>query len=373
MIPLSRPYFGEEEFKAVAEVLRSGWVAHGPKNEEFEEEFRKYLGVKQAISLNSCTSALQLAIEASGLKGEIIVPSFTFVASANAIVKAGCKPVFADIEYDTCNIDPRDVERKITEKTVGIMPVHFAGQSCRMDEMVEIAEKNDLMIIEDSAEAIGAEYKGKKTGTFGIGCFSFWATKNMTTGEGGMLTTNDDELAEKVRILRGHGNPTTTWEREGKKMPWIRDCIMPGYNFRMSNILAAIGVVQLKKLEKMNERRRELAKYYDKHLDFDKIDKPVELKECKHVYQMYTIKVKDVDRDEFIFKLRERGVGASVHFDPPVHLCTYYRSLYKDKLPVTEKVSKSIVTLPLYPGMSREEQDEVISAIEDVLKALKSK
>jgi perosamine synthetase len=193
----------------------------------------------------------------------------------------------------------------------------------------------------------------------------------MTTGEGGMLTTDDDELAEKVRLLRGHGNPTTTWEREGKKMPWKRDCVLPGYNFRMSNILAAIGVVQLKKLDKMNEMRRKLAKYYDKNLDFDEIDKPVELKECKHVYQMYTIKVKGIDRDEFVLKLREKGIGASVHFDPPVHLTSYYRERYKVSLPITERVSRTIVTLPLYPGMTHEEQDRVIQAIEETIKELK--
>jgi len=369
MIPLCIPYIGEEEIKAVAEVLQTGWVAHGPKNEELEKEFAKYLGVKHAVSFNSCTSALQVAIQASGLKGEIIVPSFTFVASANAIINAGCKPVFVDIEYDSCNIDPTKIEDKVTAKTEGIMPVHFAGQSCKMEEIMEIAEKHNLVVIEDSAEAIGAEYKGKKTGTFGIGCFSFWATKNMTTGEGGMLTTNDDELAEKVTELRGHGNPTTTLEREGMKMPWKRDCVIPGYNFRMSNILAAIGLVQLKKLEKMNELRREHARYYDKHLDFDGIEKPVEQGECKHVYQMYTIKVKGVDRDKFVFRLRERGIGASVHFDPPAHLCTYYRNNYgNEELPVTEKVAKSIVTLPMYPGMKREEQDKVISAVEDTLK-----
>lgn len=371
MIPLCIPYIGEEEIKAVAEVLQSGWMAHGPKNEELEKDFAKYLGVKHAISLNSCTSALQLAIQASGLKGEIIVPSFTFAASANAILNAGCKPIFVDIDYDTCNIDPSKIEEKITDKTVGIMPVHFAGQSCKMDEILKIAEKYELVVIEDSAEAIGSEYKGQKTGTFGIGCFSFWATKNMTTGEGGMLTTNDYELAERVRELRGHGNPTTTLEREGMKMPWIRDCVVPGYNFRMSNVLAAVGVVQLKKIEKMNELRRRHAKYYDKHLDFEDVDKPVELRMCKHTYQMYTIKVKNTDRDKFVFKLREKGIGASVHFDPPVHHTTFYKKHYNEVLAVTEKVSKFIVTLPLYPGMSEEDLDKVIFAVEDALKAIR--
>lgn len=372
MIPLSVPYISKEEIEVAIEVLQSGWIAHGQKNEELERNFAKYQGVKYAVLFNSCASALQIAIQASNLKGEIITPSFTFVASTNAIINGGCKPVFIDVDYDTCNMDSSKIEDKITDKTVGIMPVHFAGQSCKMDEIMEIARKHDLVVIEDSAEAIGAEYRGKRTGTFGIGCFSFWATKNMTTGEGGILTTNDENLAERASVLRGHGNPTTTLEREGMKIPWKRDCVIAGYNFRMSNILAGIGVIQLRKLEKMNNLRREHANYYNNHLKSDEIEKPVELKECRHVYQMYTIKVKNVDRDRFVFQLRKKGIGASVHFDPPVHLCTYYQFEHgNEELPVTEKISKSIVTLPMYPQLTRKQLDTVISSVEEVVKTCK--
>lgn len=371
MIPLSKPSLDDEELNAVKEVLDSGWVAHGPKNEQFEKDFASYIGVKHAVTLNSCTSALQLAIQGEKLNGEIILPSFTFVASANAIITAGCRPVFADIESDTCCIDPEKIKPLINDRTVGIMPVHFAGQSCNMKQIMEIAEENNLKIIEDSAEAIGSEHYGKKTGIFGIGCFSFWATKNMTTGEGGMLTTNSDEVAERVRALKAHGIPTTTWHREQERRPWLRDAVMAGYNFRMSDILAAIGVVQLKKLDKMNEARRKHATYLNKHLDFEEVELPVETEGNKHVYQMYTVKVK-VDRSDFVLGLRKKGIGATVHFDPPVHLQAFYRNP-KIKLHVTEKVSEAIVTLPMYPQLTTDELDKVVSAVGDVLREIRGK
>jgi perosamine synthetase len=376
VIPLCIPNIGDEEIKRVGKVLRSGWLAHGPQNKELEEKFAEYIGVEHAVALNSCTSALQLAIQALDLRGEIIVPSFTFVASANAIVTAGCEPVFAEIDYDTCNIDPSKIEEKITEKTVGIMPVHFAGQSCKMDEITEIAEKHELVVIEDSAECIGGEYKGKKTGAFGIGCFSFFPTNNITPGEGGMLTTDDGDLAEKVNIYKGHGISSTTWSRERDKKPWIRAAILPGYNYRMSDVLAAIGVEQLKKLDVMNELRRKHARYLNKELgNFEDIETPEELKECRHVYQMYTIKLrKSIDRTEFISKMRELGIGVSVHFDPPVHLQPYYVETFGYKngdFPVTEDVSERIITLPMYPQLKKEQLDEMVSSIHTVLGGLR--
>ena len=367
MIPLGRPCIDEKEILAVKEVLESGWLAHGPKNAQFEKDFAEYIGAKAAVSLNSCTSALHLAIQAQNLKGEVILPSFTFVASANSVVTAGCKPVLVDIEYDTRNIDPVKIRENITDKTVGIMPVHYAGQSCNMDEIEEIAKEHDLVIIEDSAEAIGAEYKGKKTGNFGIGCFSFFPTKNMTTGEGGMLTTNDEELAEKVRTLRGHGISSSTWSREKEKRPWYRAAIDAGFNFRLCDVLAAIGLEQLKKLDEMNKLRRKHAKYLTERLDFENIKTPMELEDCKHVFQMYTITVEGVDRTKFVLGLKEKGIGASVHFDPPVHQTPYYMGRGGD-LPVTERLAESIVTLPMYPQLSKEDLDMIISSIEEVLK-----
>lgn len=370
MIPLSIPFITQDELKAIKEVLDSGWLVEGPKNREFEEEFAKFIGVGSAVTLNSCTSALFLAIKALNITGEVILPSFTFVASTNAVVTAGARPVFADVDYETCNINPDDVEKRITEKTQAIMPVHFGGQAADMDALVGIAKKYNLCLIEDSAETIGGEYNGKKTGSFGIGCFSFFPTKNMTTGEGGMLTTDDNSLAEKARTLAGHGISGGAYERKEEKRPWFRVADMPGYNFRMSNILAAIGVEQLKKIDRMNDLRRQHAQYLTEHLSQLGLDLPTEANNCKHVYQMYNIKIKK-GRDEFVLKLRERGVGASVHFDPPVHLHPYYMEKFGCKrgdLPVTERLSESILTLPLYPTMKKNDLDTIISVVRGILK-----
>jgi len=369
-IPLSKTYLNKKELLAVKKVLDSGWLTHGPKNQEFEEMFAKYIGTKYAISLNSCASALFAVIKALEITGEIILPSFTFTASANAIVTAGAKPVFADIDYQTNNINPKEIERKITAKTQAIMPVHFAGQSCQMDKIIEIAKKRDLYIIEDSAEAIGAEYNKKRTGSFGIGCFSFYPSKNLATGEGGMITTNNEKLVKKIRTLMGHGIPKMTDQRLKEKKPWYRSAIMAGYNFRMSNILATIGVEQMKKINKMNLLRRKNANYLNQKLrDIKQIELPIELPKAKHVYQMYTFKLKKGNRNTLVKKLKQKGIEASVHFDPPVHLQSYYRKKYLTKnLPVTEKVSKSIITLPMFPQITKKELDFIILNIKKILK-----
>ena len=249
------------------------------------------------------------------------------------------------------------------------MPVHFAGQAAEMDEILKIAKEHNLHVIEDSAEAIGAEYHGKKAGSFSAACFSFFPTKNMTTGEGGMFTSNDEELAERVKTLASHGISNGAYKRKQEKRPWLRAATEAGYNFRMSNILAAVGVEQLKKIDKMNDSRREHAKYLTKNLMGLDIDLPTEYDHCKHVYQMYTVKVKK-NRDDFVLKLREKGVGASVHFDPPVHRQPYYVNHYPCRfgdLPVTEKLSKSIVTLPLYPTMNKSDLDLVIASVKESL------
>ncbi len=370
MIPLCPPNVGDEELQAVKEVLNSGWLAEGPKNKEFEEQFAKYIGVTEAVTLNSCTAALFLAVKGLGIKGEVILPSFTFVASANAIVTAGATPVFAEVEYDTCNVDAADIERRITPRTEAIMPVHFGGQAVDMDAIMNIAAKHKLAVIEDSAETIGGTFKNKKTGAFATGCFSFFPTKNMTTGEGGMLTTNDHQLAEKVRALAGHGISKSTLQREKEKKPWLRSAMYAGYNFRLSNILAAIGVEQLKKLDAMNRMRREHAAYLSKGLaGVAGIELPVEKQDRLHVYQMYTIKVKK-NRDEIVLKLREKGIGASVHFDPPVHLQAFYQENYgikKGDFPITERIADSIITLPMYPTMKQSDLDFIVETVKNIV------
>ena len=370
-IPLCIPYTGQDEIDAVSEVIRSGWYAHGPKNHEFEEGFAAYLGVKHAFSMNSCTSALHLAVEGLGITGEVILPSFTFVASANAVVTGGARPVFADICEDTCNIAPASIERMITSETEAIMPVHYGGQSADMTAIMEIAAKNGLHVIEDSAETIGGTHHGRLAGSFATGCFSFYPTKNMTTGEGGMLTTNDDELAGKVKALLAHGIDKSTYEREDAEKSWYRSASRIGYNFRLSNILAAIGVEQLKKLPEMNQMRREVAERLTAALtEIPEIKAPEERPENRHVYQMYTVRVaKGVDRDEFVRGLNARGIGASIHFFPPVHhMKPYAGSEYRrDEMPVTEKVIREIVTLPMYPQMGSEDLDYMVESIKSTL------
>jgi len=370
-VPLCVPDITDDDVARVVEVLHSGWLTHGPFNKQFEKDFAQYMGVKHAVSMNSCASALHLALLALGVKGEVIIPSFTWVATANAVITAGATPVFADILYDSCNISPEAIEAAITPRTEAIMPVHYGGQSCDMDAIMAIAQRNGLAVIEDSAETIGGEYRGKKAGTFGIGCYSFYPTKNMTTGEGGIVVSNDAVFSDRIRTYLGHGISSNALDREKAERPWLRAAILPGYNFRLSNIQAALGIGQLARLDDMNSKRREHAAWYNEHLSkFQELDLPVEADGCLHVYQMYTIKLKGVDRTAFLAKLRRCGVGASVHFDPPVHKQPYYTdllSLRRSNLPITEKVSASIVSLPIYPTITLKQLEFVVGCIEGAL------
>lgn len=365
-IPLCIANIDQSEIDAVAEVLQSGWLAHGPKVKEFEENFAELIGVKYALAMNSCTSALELSLQCIEKKGEVLLPSFTFVASANAVITTGHHPVFVDIDPLTRNIDIEDAKSKLSNDTVAIMPVHWGGLSCEMDEIMDLSRRHGLMVIEDSAETLGGKYKGEYTGSFGIGCFSFYPTKNLTTGEGGMLTTNDDDLAHLISMYRAHGISGSAYDREKLKQPWERKAQVAGFNYRMCDILAAVGVVQLSKLEAMNRKRREHAEYLNYRLPTDYLSTPFAPEYSEHVYQMYTIILKEgVDRPKFINSLRERGVMASVHFDPPVHHHYFYKNLIPDQknLPNTEKVSSRIVTLPMYPGLERADLDYMIDCV----------
>jgi len=365
-IPLGKAMIGREEEKAVIETLRSGWLIHGPKNEELEDNFAKLLSVKYAITVNSCASALFLAIKAQDITGEVILPSFTFAASANAIESAGATPVFADSEFETLNIDPKSIEELINKKTEAIMPVHIAGLTCDMDPILKLASEHKLAVIEDSAETIGGTYKTKQAGSMGVGCFSFYPTKNMTTGEGGMLTTNDEDVARKVRTLMAHGISKDTHARLADGRSGLRAAVLPGYNMRMSNLLAAIGVEQFKKLNKMNVLRRKHANYLTKALRALPVHTPVEPKGYTHVYQMYIIKV-DERRDELLAYLKEHGIGVTVFSDPLVHEHPYYAEAYgkryKNKLPVAQKLARTNIILPMYPEMTKVELDYMIDTI----------
>ncbi len=374
-IPLSKPYIDEEDISAVVEALKSGWLTAGPRVKMFEERFAEYIGTKYAVALNSCTAALDLALKVIGVRegDEVAVPSFTFSATVNAVLYQRAKPVFIDIDEETFNMDPNDLQEKVSRKTKAVIPVHIAGNPCNMKAIMEIAKDYKLFVIEDAAEALGAKYYGKKVGSFGIGCFSFYPTKNITTGEGGMLTTDDLEVARKATILRGHGMATQTWEREASRKPWERIQVMLGHNFRMTDFQAALGLSQLRKLDLLNERRRKIAQIYNEKLPSLGIYPQKEELGGFHVYQMYVAKIADdlnIDRDSFVLRLRKRKISVSVHFDPPVHLMPYYQETLKTTegmLPVTERVSKSIITLPMYPSLEERQAKTVLENIDSLL------
>ena len=368
-VPLCRASLGAEELELVAEVLRSGWLAHGPMNKRFEELFAAFLGVRHAVTMNSCTSALELAVKGLGLGGEVILPSFTFVASANALVTTGCTPVFVDVDHATRNVTAQAIEAAITPRTEAVLVVHYAGLSCDMDAIAEVAGRHGLAIIEDSAETIGGTCRGRVAGSLGVGCFSFFPTKNITTGEGGMLTTNDDALAARVRALCAHGISKDTLDRQAQARPWRRDASLAGHNYRLSNILAALGVAQMGKVGRLNASRRALAALYAAQLADAPLGLPVEPEGFEHVYQMYTVTVPGARRDEVLTARRGNGVEASVHFDPPVHLHAYYREHFPAAapLPVTEDLAASIMTLPMFPDMTPEQVETVCARLREAL------
>ncbi|MAF13884.1 MAG: spore coat polysaccharide biosynthesis protein SpsC [Parcubacteria group bacterium] len=356
-ISLSKPAISNAELKAAQSVLKSGWLTDGPKNEQFEHSFAKYVGTKHAQTINSCASALFIVLKALNIKGEVIIPSFTFVATANAVMAAGAKPVFADIDFESGNVTADTIKPLITSRTEAIMPVHFAGQSCQMDPIIKLCRKHKLVLIEDSAEAIGSTYKNKKTGSFGIGCFSFFPTKNITTGEGGMITTNDKNLKQTIKTMISHGIAKNTKTRYN----WQREAVVAGFNLRMSNVLAAIGLEQLKKLNKLNNLRRQHARYLTAGLDKQIVIPPSAKQFCKHVYQMYTVKVDPKIRNRLVEKLKKVGIGASVHFSPPVHQQKFYKKFAHQNLKNTDKLANSILTLPMYPDLKIKELDYIIN------------
>lgn len=373
-IPFSSPLISEDAIAEVADILRSGWLTTGPKTKKFEEEFAQYVGSEYAVAVNSCTAALHLALvaaESISPGDEVITTPFTFIATANVILHVGAKPVFVDIRPDTFNIDVEKIEAAITPRTKVIMPVHYAGQPCEMDEIMEIARKYNLLVIEDAAHAVATEYKEKKVGAIGdVTCFSFYATKNLVTGEGGMVTTDDEELAEKIRILSLHGMSKDAWKRYTTAGSWYYEVIYPGYKCNMTDIQASLGLQQLKELGIFQKRREEIAKAYNEaFFDLDAIESPFVKPDVKHAWHLYVIKIVPekfkLDRDQFIEALKAEKIGTSVHFIP-VHLHPYYRETFGFKrgdFPVTEKTYERVISLPLYPKMSDEDIEDVIEAV----------
>ena len=365
-VPLCKPEVGEEEIAAIREVFSEGSLSHGPKVGAFETAFAKLIGVKQAVAMNSWTSASFLVcsyIRERFGEGEVIIPSYTFVASANTVVSGGLTPVFAEVDWATHEVTVETLEPLVSARTRAIMVVHFAGRPCNMPAIMAFARARNLFVIEDSAECLGAAVGGRQAGAYATGIYSFYATKNITTGEGGMVTTDDTDLADWLRVRMAHGVRKGSYSRDGVSQGWYRNAIAAGHNFRLSNFQAAMGLVQLSKLDGMNRRRHEVARAYDQELaGIAGVERPEVLPVGEHSFQMYAIKVPADKRDRVLIGLQEAGVGASVHFDPPVHWQTAYSSP-PVSLPVTEKLARSVITLPISSVQTPEQTRFVIDTL----------
>lgn len=367
-IPLYRPYFDSNELQEIKKVLDSGWVSMGPEVKDFEDKISKYLGVKYAVAVSSCTSALHLALLCLGIKkgDEVLVADFTFPATGHAVLYCGAKPVFVDIDPRTYNIDSDLIDRCITKKTKVIIPVHTFGQPAEMDEIIRIAEEHDLRVIEDAACALGAKYKGKYAGTLAdVGCFSFHARKCITTGEGGMAVTNDKNLADNMRDLSVFGM-TSAWDREKSDKFIVPEFTRLGYNYKMSDITAAVGVAQLKKLNKVIKRKREIAKYWDEKLqEIEFIEPPYVSKNVEHVYQGYVALVdKRLNRNKIIEELMKKGVQTNIGTYAS-HTHSVYNS--RDKCPNSLEIFNRALALPLYYTLNEGDIDRVTSLIKKAL------
>ena len=373
-VPVARPSFGAAEEQAVLEVLRSGWVSQGPRVSEFERRFAQFVGAREAVAVSSCTTALHLALIAAGVKpgDEVLCPSLSFIATANAIVYAGAKPVFVDIDPITFNIDPQRIEEAITPQTTAILVVHQIGLPCALREISEIALRKNLIVVEDAACAIGSEYEGKRIGSpySAMACFSFHPRKILTTAEGGMITTADSEVAARLRRLRQHAMNVSDLARHSATKVALESYEEVGYNYRMTDLQAAIGIVQLDKLPQMLERRRDLAARYSERLSkIWWLVVPSETKGTRHNFQSYMARLRadsPITRDELMQQLLDRGVSSrrgimAIHREAP-----YRDERWDERLPNTNLVTDHAVVLPLFYEMTEEEQDYVIDCLEEI-------
>jgi len=355
MISISKPQFGDEELALVREVLESGIVAQGPKVDQLEKEFAQLIGTKFALAVSSGTTALHVALLAHGIGtgDEVITSPFTFIASANSILYTGATPRFVDIDPTTFNIDPKLIEAAITPRTKAIMPVHLYGLTADMAAIMDIARRHNLAVIEDAAQAHGAMFRGQKAGSFGTGCFSLYATKNMTTAEGGMVTTDDPEIADRVKLLRAHG----------MRVRYYHDIL--GYNFRMTDLHAAVGLAQLRKLEGFNQKRRANAAFLNQHIH--RAITPAEPEGYYHVWHQYTIRLTEGNRDAAVEALKKAGVGSGIFYPVPVYRQKVYLDRgYNDHLPVTEMVTQQVISLPVHPALSPSDLETIVAAVEDL-------
>jgi dTDP-4-amino-4,6-dideoxygalactose transaminase len=359
MIPVAKPLIADEEVEEVIKVLRSGFIAQGPQVADFEEKFANYVGTKHAVAVSSGTTALHLSLLAAGVTSgdEVITTPFSFAATGNCALYVGARPVFSDIEPKTFNLNPEKIEDAITEKTKAILPVHLYGQPAEMDRINEIALENELVVIEDAAQAHGAMYNNKMAGSLGdMACFSFYPTKNMTTSEGGMITTDNSEMADLARILRAHG------EKERYEH------VVLGYNFRMTDIAAAIGRVQLKRLPELNQKRIENAQYLSEHVkNIYGISAPYVSPKVLHVYHQYTLRVADGRRDLLMEKLNRNGIGTGIHYPKPIYAQKLYRDLgYKNHCLEAERASSEVLSLPVHPLLTGEELEKIVITLAEV-------
>jgi dTDP-4-amino-4,6-dideoxygalactose transaminase len=395
-LAFAQPMIGPEEIREVVAVLKSRWITTGPKTRQFESEFARYVGCKNAIAVNSCTAALHLALEAIGIKpGDKIVTSpMTFTATTEVMTYLGAKPLFVDIDPATLNMDVNRLEELIKRtfsrnrksNLKAIVPVHYGGYPCPMDDILRLAREYGIKIIEDAAHAFPAYYRGRMVGTIGdVTCFSFYATKTITIGEGGMITTGEDALAERMRIMSLHGISKDAWKRYRSDGSWYYEVIAPGFKYNLTDMAAALGLAQLRKAAAFRQKRAAIAKKYDRA--FAKMDEieipggerddfhgvPSEDKGNFHSWHLYVIKLKpgrlSIDRDVFIEKLKQKRIGTSVHFIP-LHIHPYYQKAYgfkPDDFPVAYRIYKRIVSLPIYPGMGNEDVRRVVDAVGDII------
>jgi dTDP-4-amino-4,6-dideoxygalactose transaminase len=374
-LQFSPPFFGQEEIDAVTEVLKTDWITTGPKTKQFEKEFAAAYGAEDALALNSCTAGLHVALLALGVGpgDEVIVPDHTFCATCNVVEHVGAIPVLVDVQPDTLNIDPARVEEAITSKTKAVMPVHFAGHPVDIDEIRDLATGHGFAVIEDAAHAITAKYKGRFIGSEpNLAAFSFYATKNLSTAEGGMLTGPAD-LVDQSRIYALHGMNKDAWKRYDKSGSWYYEVVVPGHKYNMTDIQAALGLTQMKKLDRFQQRRREVYEAYNRAFSQDDaLIVPVERPYVESSLHLYPLRLNldalKIDRDQFIRELTERNIGTSVHFIP-MHTHPFYRDKYnypQSRFPVTNDNYPRIITIPLHPRMSDEDISDVVNAVMDV-------
>jgi dTDP-4-amino-4,6-dideoxygalactose transaminase len=377
-ISFHRPTIGAEEFEAVQRVLGSRWLTTGPMTQQFERDFAAYVGSRYAVAVNSCTAALHLALDAAGIRegDEVIVPSYTFAATAAVVAHCGARPVLCDSVPGGFNLDPQDAARRITEKTKAIIPVHLAGEPCNLTALQELSGANSLHVIEDAAHALPASYRGKRIGSISeLTAFSFYATKPITTGEGGMLATNNEEFAKRASIMRLHGIRGDAWKRYTSEGSWYYEVIDAGLKANMPDLLAAIGVAQLKKADVFHERRLQIAETYLHRLGrMDELEMPPTASlDNTHSWHLFILRLRpsalEISRNELIHKLKECGIGTSVHFIP-LHLHPYYQQTFgysAGDFPHAEDGYKRCVSLPIYPDMTNSEVARVVGTIEGIV------